>query len=222
MADHAMAIPRFLWWGFKRASWVERAIVVTGLLLLLGLVWPAEDSGAAVGTLAWDNPSQPFEFSGSGWADLGDDEDRYQSAVSTAVTTWSDRTDYSPWITVGESDNDIHWGSQPSGWGSSCRRPTGSGGSWAIECTKKYSGTSEISESDIVFNKDKSWDTLLVEGIAAHEFGHSGGLVHDTRSECNALSDTERYTMCPGGTVAQKKEKRSLTSHDITDMNSKY
>ena len=222
MVNYATAVPRFLWWGFKRASWVERAIVVTGALLLLGLVWPADESDAAVGTLAWDSPTQSFEFSGSGWDDLGSNSASYQLSVSTAATTWRNSTDYNPSTTANESDNDVHWGTQPSGWGSNCTRPTGSGGSWAIECTKKYSGTTEISESDIVFNKDKGWDLLLIEGIAAHEFGHSGGLIHDARSVCNSLSDTDRYTMCPGGTEAQKREKRSLTSHDISDMNSKY
>ena len=222
MVSYATAIPRFLWWGFKRASWVERAIVVTGFLLLLGLVWPADDSNAALGTLAWDNPSQSFEFSGSGWNALGNKSASYQLSVSAAATTWRTSTDYQPSTTANESDNDVHWETQPSGWSSKCTRPTGSGGSWAVECTKKFKGTTEMSESDIIFNKDKSWDLLLIEGIAAHEFGHSGGLEHDELSECNPLSDTDRYTMCPGGTIAQKKEKRSLEPNDISDMNQKY
>ena len=219
MVNYATAVPRFLWWGFKRAGWIERAIVVTGFLLLLGLVWPADKSDALLGSHGWANATQYYEFEGSGWNDLGSDRSSYQDAIEDAINTWDDVSEFDPAISSSERENDIHWGDRLSGW-NGCHPPTGSNGVWAKECTKVANG--HISESDIVFNKDQTWDTSRLEGIAAHEIGHSGGLAHDPANHAGCNLDFEdRWTMCPT-TTAGEAWWATPQNRDITYMNVWY
>lgn len=220
MTRAALAIPNFLWWGFKRAGWVERAIVVTGFLLLLGLAWPADDSDAAYGGPPWESDDPSYEFEGDGWADLGSNRSAYENAISDAADTWSSDSDFNPSVSSAASDNDIHWGDDPDGW-NGCEAPTGSGGSWAKECTRTRSGY--IIESDIVFNEEKTWNTGRLQGIATHEFGHSGALAHDSSGATACLhSFQQRWTMCPTATASNASWWSTPETHDISDMNYWY
>lgn len=217
---YVTALPRFLWWGFKRASWVERAIVVTGLLLLLGLVWPADDSDAAQGLHSWPSANVAFEFEGTGWGGLSAaNRTAYQGGVRDAIAEWVAETDYSPSIGT-HPRNDIHWGDRPAGWNASCSAYTSAAQSFAKAC-KRFNSYWHITESDVYFNHLRSWTRASVEGIATHEFGHTGGLNHDHAHECTD-SPATRYTMCPEIPESDRDEWSSLEDHDIDDMNQKY
>jgi hypothetical protein len=52
----------------------------------------------------------------------------------------------------------------------------------AITTFNLSSGTSSISEADILFNRDKTWTTngsnYDVQAVATHEFGHAWGIAH--------------------------------------------
>ena len=214
MVRYATALPRFFWWGFKRASWVERAIVVTGFLLLLGLVWPADESDAAVGKWKWADPDQYWEFEKTGWNEARKD------AIRDAAATWESETDFNPRITTLEVDNDITWGQLPHPWDSSCSIPTGS--TLARVCRLKTPGGGALVEVDIIFNSAKTWSPIVrLEGVAAHEFGHGGGLKHDLADECDG-GDPDLNTMCPTVQWSNAGSWATLEASDISDMNSIY
>lgn len=231
MARYATAVPRFLWWGFKRASWPERLIVVTGAPLLLGLVWPADDSDALQGSFRWQPSSVSFHLDGGGWSGT---LTAYANAVRRADDEWRDNTDWDPTVVSSSVGNDIHWGDDPSANNDPWRRcdaPTGQNGPWAIECTKTGSGY--ITESDIVFNGDRSWgsDGSLVQGVATHELGHSGGLKHDLPyldvdgNILNAFCDPQlesRWTMCTYWEAHNIGDAESLEANDEADANAMY
>lgn len=216
------ALPRFLWWGFKRASWPERAIVVTGCLLALGLAWPADDSDAALGLHSWPTASVSFDFEGTGWGTLSAaNRTAYQGAIEDAADEWDGDTDYAPSIVTTSTNNDIHWGDRPSGWNSSCSAYTSAGQGYAKLC-KRFNSYWHITEADMLFNQHRTtWTASIVRGIATHEFGHSGGLNHDQASECQG-SWPSRYTMCPSTNDTNAHHWSSLEQHDIDDMNQKY
>ncbi len=228
---YSTAVPRFLWWGFKRASWPERLIVVTAALLLLGLVWPADEGDALQGSVRWQPSSVNFHLAGSGW---GGTLTAYANAVRRADNEWRDNTDWDPTVVSTSVGNDIHWGDDPvandTPW-RDCDAPTGVNGDWAIECTKTKSG--HITESDIVFNEDKPWgsDGSLVEGVATHELGHSGGLKHDLPyldvdgNVLNAHCDPQlesRWTMCSVWNEDNVADAASLQANDEADANAMY
>lgn len=228
--NYATAIPRFLWWGFKRASWPERLIVVTGFLLLLGLVWPADESDAEQGTIRWQSSSVSFHLDGNGWGG----QTTNANAVRRADNEWRDDSEWDPTVVSSSGDNDIHWGDAPktngAAWGK-CSVPTGSNGSWAKECTKTQGGY--IIESDIVFNSGKTWGSngSRVQGAAVHELGHSGGLKHDLpyldelgdilNMNCNPDLAT-RWTMCPVWNSSNIGDAASLQDNDIQDADAMY
>ena len=231
MVNYATAVPRFLWWGFKRAGWVERAIVVTSALLLLGLVWPADESDALQGSHRWKSSSVDFHLDGGGWSGAST---AYANAVRRADNEWRDNTDWDPTVVSSSVGNDIHWGDDPvanSGSWTNCEAPTGSNGDWAIECTKTRSGF--ISESDIAFNEDKAWGSNgdLVQGVATHELGHSGGLRHDLpfldadgnvlNANCDPSLDS-RWTMCGVWNASNVADAASLENNDEADANAMY
>ncbi len=216
MSHNALtAVPRFLWWGFKRASWLERAIVVTALLLLLGLLWPADDSDAALGDRKWSTPDVEFHRTGT-WTGANQS---WLNAVDDGAERWEDATDWNPVVVSTAQENDILWSTLLQGW-TKCTEPTGT--IWAKTCIRFNKSTKIISETDISFNPRKSWSTGRVLGIATHEFGHAGGLEHDPNNSSCEPDFTGRFTMCEYFTTTNASWAGHLETHDIEDANEKY
>jgi len=84
--------------------------VVSGFLLLLGLVWPAEDSEAIVGGSGWPVPNPAFMVSGSGWSTVGSNETSYKGAVRDAASHWGSESEFAPRFVSNSTVNDITWG----------------------------------------------------------------------------------------------------------------
>lgn len=80
-----------------------------------------------------------------------------------------------PSIRVNDGMSMISWGYD--GW---CSGATSS--CLAITTVNLSSGTASISEADILFNRDKTWNTNGsnhdVQAVATHEFGHAWGIAH--------------------------------------------
>lgn len=116
----------------------------------------------------------------------------------------------------GSSSTHIVWrGTIPSAWHSGCPPAT------TLACTRTSFSGNHITDSDIVFNKDKSMGTsdfnctflgpvtVDVQSVALHEFGHFGGLGHTSDSAAVMYGN---YVTC----------RRHLHSHDKQSMNNNY
>ena len=202
-------------------NWQIRAIVAASMFLTVGLVLPSPTGDAAEGTMAWPSSQVNFHKEGD-WSNVPEE---YEDALGLADNEWRDRSDWDPKIVSAAQDNDIHWDEAPDGWGTKCQEYQSSSESWGKACLKNLSGTDELSEADILFNKYKTWNSARVEGIAVHELGHAGGLKHDpdppTEPMC-ASTEADRYTMCRLFTSTNAGWAASIEQHDIDDVNNKY
>lgn len=205
-------------------NWRTGGIAVALVLIVLGLALPAHEGDAAVGTLAWDSPTVNFQKHGD-WSAVPEE---HQDALGWADDEWRNNSAWQPRITSGSGRNGIYWGVAPPGWSAGkCERPSAHPTRTfrARECTRKLKGTTEIVESDIVFNSTLTWTAAQVRGVATHELGHSAGLEHDPEAPGNpmcAQSYLHRWTMCGQWRPNNLAWAASLEQHDIDDVNMKY
>lgn len=200
-------------------SWLSRATLLTGVVLVVGLLLPVESGDASRGSSAWPDPTVRFHRDGD-WSSASQTR---INEILDADDEWRDDTDFQPWIVTSAQDNDIMWGERPAGWSAGrCLVPTG--GAFALECTKVLSGDKTVmTESDIIVNVGKSWTRNALTGIMVHELGHSGGLAHDLHGSVRCGStDIGRWTMCPRFTMSNAEWAATLEQHDIRDMDRKY
>lgn len=216
---------RWKLWSGSLVGWQVRGIAVALVLIVLGLVLPAPDGNAAVGTKRWASATINFQKHGD-WSAVPEE---HQDALGWADNEWRNHSAWQPRITSSSRRNGIYWGEKPPGWSAErCNRPseTTDRTVYAIECTKlREKGSWEIVESDIVFNSTIAWTTAQVRGVATHELGHSAGLKHDPDPPGNpmcAQSDLHRWTMCAEWRPNNLAWASSIEQHDIDDVNSKY
>lgn len=152
----------------------------------------------------------------------------YVNAVLKADDEWSENTRWNPIITTSPVDNGIYWGNGANPWaGRMCTPPTTTDDAWGKEC-KRYIGT-RITNSQIMMNASKSWDSERVQGIMTHELGHTGGLTHDpiytaelpSTSTCQS-TNRHRWTMCSLFSRSNAGWAASTERHDRDDADATY
>jgi hypothetical protein len=151
--------------------------------------------------------------------------DDWAIPIFNADTEWRNFTPFNiapDHITVIDStepatgDHLLWKGTIPSAWQSGCPPNV------TLACTRTWTDslTGHITDGDIVFNGERDdWTTndlkcflaldVDVQAVALHEFGHLGGLGHD--------SDTE--TVMYGSYITCRRE---LTTTDVESMQNNY
>lgn len=118
-------------------------------------------------------------------------------------------------------ENDILWHTQLGSECKTCSNPTGN--TRAKACIRAGKTSLKISETDIKFNASLAWSYSWVLGIATHEFGHAGGLEHDSETSDGCVPTfTGRFTMCGKFNSTNVGWAGHLEDHDIEDANAKY
>lgn len=169
---------------------------------------------------------------GFGSAGVNWTQEKHNDVVS-AVAAWSSGTDYNPFDATGGGtirgtirvDTTEPWcisNYVPGIVGVTCRRgtPISEGGTISFY---------DITDMDIGINSEdyqwnygsddpagNQWD---FRGVLTHELGHTARLVDVYYPNCG----NPIYTMCGEGTLGSfTKQLRTLTSHDVTDVNTLY
>ena len=213
--------------GLRRldcCDWISRSIAFATVLLILGLLLPHPSTDAAQSSRSWDSGTVYFERKGD-WSSV---PNGYRNAVLQADNERADNTRWNPSITASPADNGIYWGNDEDPWaGRRCTPPVASGDAWGKEC-KRFVGT-RITNSEIMMNAAKTWDSGRVQGIMTHELGHSGGLTHDPvytselpdTSTCQS-TNRHRWTMCSKFTESNASWAKSTERHDRDDADAMY
>ncbi len=205
-------------------GWLGRSIGVAALLLVLGLTLPQPSSDAAQGTKSWASSTVYFERKGD-WSSV---PNSYRNAVLRADNEWADNTRWNPIITASPAHNGIYWGNDEDPWASrSCTPPVSTSDAFGKECKRFVPG--RITNSEIMLNAARSWDSDRVQGVMTHELGHSGGLTHDpvytaeipSTSTCQSTNQ-HRWTMCSKFLDDNASWAASTERHDRDDADAMY
>jgi hypothetical protein len=211
--------------GYRaRISVALSVLVISMLLTSIAHLLTGSDAEAAIGTRKWASAQQVFEFAGSNWS-FGQGA-AFAPSVAATDNTWRASTDWKPFL-LSSSNNGVYWDEAASGGYGTVPALSHSLAVAARSLVLAPGGTF-ITEADIQFNGDPNtnwnWTSSLVIGVSTHEFGHTGGLLHDPDSICLGVGN--RNTMCSGESLMMDQFKTislaTLESKDIADANAKY